>query len=164
MAWKLQDVSIEQVTATHGTPTNIPRHNHAEYQFVLNSNSLSEVTYRGKRLTLTAGDLAIIHPGEVHSNEGKEESDQPSTTQMMYLPVTQFGIKNSPLFFPDMMVRNPVLARTFLGLHQSVRSRVPLLEQESHLQRFLKLLCSENAGYVPLIVDGYFLSQRFLQS
>lgn len=116
-----------------------PRHVHETYQIGLILRGAGTFQYRGARLTVPAGCLAVVQAGEAHSCYTNEAVGwtfgilyvSPNLLEKVLLELTEKAGKAT--HFSSLVFKNAGLARTVLKLFGSFERPTTQLEQETRL-------------------------------
>lgn len=151
-------------------------HSHDSYSIgVVQSGALS-FKYRSPSDVVPAGNIMIIHPGEVHT--GKCIGDQGCVYRMMYIKpeILRDGFSELyakpplDLFFRAQNILDRDLARTIFQVHRSFENATLMVfEKESKLMTLMARLISRHASprllVKPLRTDKSFVkkAKRFLE-
>ncbi|NER85108.1 MAG: AraC family transcriptional regulator, partial [Leptolyngbya sp. SIO1D8] len=106
------------------------------------------VYYRGAYHLLPVNSLSIVHPGEMHKVRQLEDRLWNSSQWILYVSPTLMhqvaaslnGGCHAVLFFPRMVVLDPVLMHLYLQVCHSISNNASILEQESRLIALLDQL------------------------
>lgn len=113
-------------------------HSHDGYAIGIIEAGIEEFTYRGTTHQAHAGELVIIHPGEVHTGQAGEP--QGWTYRMLYPDVAlmlqaseNLGLRTSvEPYFPAPVIADPALVSQFHRLHLALEAAESQLERQSH--------------------------------
>lgn len=153
-AWSHGGVLLESYQYAPGPAAETPKHSHGEYQFCLSLNFPGEYHYRGESHAVPVGSLSVIHPGEVHSARDPRDREAFAAFRMIYADpaVLQRAVAEIAGHamglpsFPEPVVLDEHLARSFLGTHSALEGSNSTLEKDSHLLSVLSELVVRHAG------------------
>lgn len=122
-----------------------PRHWHEEYQLCLVDQGGGELIYRGSAHATPAATLFIVHPGEVHSNDTYAEgcsfrSIYVAAELMQRAAIEAGGSERMLPFFPEPIVEESDITRSFARLHHLLATNGSDLEGETRLIELLVAL------------------------
>lgn len=145
-AWTALGCVLELYRYAPGRADGTLRHSHEEYQFCLSLNFPGEYFYRRAYHAVPVGALSVIHPGELHSAQDREDRPYPVLYRMLSAPVLllqQLGAQiagrdvGAP-FFKVPVVLDDELRHLFVAFHRATAPAAPLLVQEAAL---IELMC-----------------------
>jgi AraC-like DNA-binding protein len=151
-------------------------HSHDSYSIGLVQSGALSFKYRSPSDVVPAGNIMIIHPGEVHT--GKCIGDQGCVYRMMYIKpeILRDGFSELyakpplDLFFRAQNILDRDLARTIFQVHRSFENATLMVfEKESKLMTLMARLISRHASprllVKPLRTDKSFVkkAKRFLE-
>lgn len=142
-AWApAEGVILESYRYAPGPASESGKHSHEDYQFCLSLDFPGEYRYRGERYPVPVGSLSVIHPGEAHSAKDPHDRETPVTYRLMYVgpellaraasEISGRGGAGTP-FFPDPVILDVDLAKSFLELHLASEGAASRLEQDARL-------------------------------
>jgi AraC-like DNA-binding protein len=125
---------------------SFPLHAHAEFALGVVESGANRLRYRGASHNVGAGQIVIVHPGEMHTGEAISEDGW--SYRMLYPPpsvvdaAVAAGADRGPRvtpFFPSPVLDDPALARRLVRMHRALESSDCALESES---RFVEAMCA----------------------
>ncbi len=139
--WQFQDLTVELRHNSTGAVGSLPPHLHDEYQFILAETMTGEYSYRRARHLTPNGSLLIIHPGEVHSARGLEDTQPRQPLRTFYArPALLKRVADdenrpaSPLpFFPTPVLLDQQTFHSFCYVHRLLEETASTLEQETEI-------------------------------
>ena len=143
-----------------GPPVVLPSHTHDEYQLNLNPDLPGGYRYRGALHVVPAGSITVIMPGEADSPRDCGAREDTSSHLTLYIRPGTLGeaagamagsggrSARQPrlLFFHELIINDPGLARRFTRLHAKTRRPSSPLEWDVSLLALLTRLAERHAG------------------
>ena len=177
--WRVRNLHNLECLHASNVVESLPRHAHQEYVIGVMLRGAEKVIRRSTTHILTAGDLILLNPGELHANDS---AGQGSTYRTLN-PHPEFirrvlseikGREQHAPFFPE-IVWDKETFNAVLRLHVALEHSHSALEQESILIATLELLISKHAldnfvaphigrerGYVKVVRD--FLDAHYTEN
>lgn len=145
---------LEMHHATYITHT-FARHVHEYYVIGLIEAGIQSFVYRGARPITPAGDVFVIHPGEVHTGEAVSPGGY--TYRTLYPPVALLQRASSDIagseqgvpFFPTPVIHDEEVSASLRALHLALTAGVTPLEREARFLRVCTLLITRYAEIRP---------------
>ncbi|MBU1003776.1 MAG: AraC family transcriptional regulator [Proteobacteria bacterium] len=153
--WRDPDLPGVEIRYSSYTAVCFPKHTHDCYSLAFIEEGTNTAFLRDKTVAMTAGDLIVIHPGEVHACNPVKDSGW--SYRMFYLDsdvleAAALDVFESELVapqFPEPVFRDDELCRTLVGLNEAVCRGSDALDKESRLLQACALLLSRHAQAVP---------------
>ncbi|MGF1570679.1 MAG: AraC family ligand binding domain-containing protein [Nodosilinea sp.] len=131
------------------------RHTHDGYAIGVIEAGVEAFAYRGETHQAQAGQLVIIHPGEVHT--GQAGAPQGWAYRMLYPDVLlmqraaqELGLtRSAEPYFPAAVIVDPWLAQRFRQLHLALEHADLRLERESRLLGLMTCLIERHSEAPP---------------
>ncbi|MCU0569022.1 MAG: AraC family transcriptional regulator [Oculatellaceae cyanobacterium Prado106] len=147
--------NAEMLWATYVTHS-FARHTHEGYAIGVIEAGVEAFTYRGASHRAQAGDIVIIHPGEVHTGQaGVPEGWQyrmlyPDATLLQQVAAEVQESCHSPIpYFPQPVIRDAALAQHLRNFHVATETAASQLERDSRFLWTLTQLVIRHAGQCP---------------
>jgi AraC-like DNA-binding protein len=127
---------LEIVHARYGRHV-FARHTHEEYVLGVMLSGVERQWYRGAKVLLPPRYLITFNPDEAHGGEAVDDTGweyrcfYPSAA-LMQAAAREAGLCELP-FFPTAGARDPLVARTFIRMHETLMKPASALEHESVL-------------------------------
>lgn len=136
--WRDPDLQGVDILRARYVTHAFSSHSHDGYAIGIIEAGIEEFTYRGTTHRAHAGELVIIHPGEVHTGQAGEP--QGWTYRMLYPDVAlmlqaseNLGLGTSvEPYFPTPVIADPALVSQFRRLHLALEAAESQLERQSH--------------------------------
>lgn len=155
---------------------SFPRHLHQVFCIGLIEEGKRNCFYRGSQHTILPGNVIVINPGEAHSCEAAE----PHTYRMLCCPEHllrlvlsgQGDTRQKAPFFPELIINEPTVFQSLLGLSALLLESKSTLEKESALLEFLAELVikysdnieiAKNEQYFPVKLAKEYLEANFME-
>jgi AraC-like DNA-binding protein len=156
-ARKLEGILSEKYIYTPGSLEPLPKHSHQEYQLGISFNCQGEYFYRGAYYPIPAGNLSIIHSGEVHSPSERTYLPKPATFWMMHvepsvLEETALEIAQKPTnlpFFTKPVLRDRHLINLFQHLCIALETNTTRLVKDCLVLDFFSCLITHQIKLSP---------------
>ena len=147
--WRVQDLNNLECLHASKIAEFLPRHSHEEYVIGVMLRGAEKVIRRATTHILTAGDLILLNPGELHSNDSTDKGSKyrtlnphPEFVRKVLFEIT--GREQNAPVFPE-IVRDKENFGSILRLHLALERSHSTLEQESIFISTLELLIARHA-------------------
>jgi len=153
--WRDPDLPGVEIRYSRYTTVCFPKHTHDCYSLAYIEEGSNTAFVGGRDRVMDAGDLIIIHPGEVHACNPVKDSGW--SYRMFYidahvLEAAAREIFETPLTAPrfaEPVFRDPELQRALVGLNEAVAQGSDALDKESRLLDACALLLSRHVQAAP---------------
>ncbi|BBD06917.1 AraC family transcriptional regulator [Desulfovibrio ferrophilus] len=149
--WRDPDLPGVEIRYSRYTTVCFPKHTHDCYSVAIVEEGTNTAFLRDSTVAMTAGDLIVIHPGEVHACNPLQDSGW--TYRMFYidaeileaaaLDVFESGLETPE--FPEPVFRDDELSQALVGLNEAIEQGADALEKESRLLDACAMLLSRHA-------------------
>ena len=141
--WRLPHLDNLELLHASRVTHDYPRHMHEDYSIAVVLRGTEITTCRGASHKARPGDVLLINAEEVHSNKSVECEYRlikvgPKTLQRVARDLGEQTL--TALYFPKVVVDDPVLFRSLLDLHLKLEQNISALEQESEFLSIMDLL------------------------
>jgi AraC-like DNA-binding protein len=150
--WRLPHLDNLELLHATGITHAYPAHMHEEHSIGIILQGIETTVCRGNSYKGQQGDLVFINAEEVHSNKSLSSGYRlikvrPGTLDRIACDLGRPG--SSSTSFPQVVVKDPIVARQLLSLHLKLEQNNSPLEQESNFVSTMGLLLSRVSNYRP---------------
>lgn len=146
---------LELLRATYVTHS-FSRHTHEGFAIAVIEAGTEAFWYRGATQVAPPGSIALVNPGEPHT--GHAAGEEGWSYRVLYPDAALLqraaglsGARRDAPFFPEPVIRDPLVAALLVRAHETLERSAPALERESRLLWALSHLVSRHAERRPEI-------------
>lgn len=156
--------SLSELELTHSVKQGIfkkdSKHFHECFSFGVSNSGVTKFAYAADTYYMGAGEINVIHPGEVHkpgaAQEGKISSYYalyPSTSLINKIASKEDVFPSGTFYFPERTIKDKFLANLFLKTcHTLTSPQYDLLAKEELVYLFILSLIMRHArGKLPVV-------------
>lgn len=152
--WRDPDLPGLEIRYSRYTTVCFPKHTHDCYSLAFIEEGTNTALLRDRTVTMSAGDLIVIHPGEVHACNPVKNSGW--SYRMFYIDAAILEAVALEVFeselaprFAEPIFRDAELCQALVGLNEAVRRGSEALDKESRLLDICAQLLSRHAQAAP---------------